>query len=182
MSATGSAQQAKKSDRSGSGQDRSRLIGFGVLGAGALLTALLLGYALGPTSLSSSESNIAAIAPSELDAAAASLYTNQAAQRVADAKTCKAPLAILIISKAPGSPDATIRIGSGDYVSPPFKITEAPQQVAVPFPAPFPVGKGVISVLGEGKNLTVWMTPGWTIDDLTGIATRNVIWDTTPNC
>ena len=60
--------------------------------------------------------------------------------------------------------------------------TDKPQQIAVPFPAPYPVGKGVMSVMGEGKDITVWMTPGWTVPILSGIATKNVWWDTKPNC
>ena len=112
---------------------------------------------------SSSETKLTPVAVSELDAAAATLVSSQAAQRIADAKTCKAQLVVLTIVKKGGAPDTTIRIGSGDYVSPPFLVTDKPQQVAVPFPAPYPVGKGVISIMGEGKDITVWMTPGWTV-------------------
>jgi len=183
MSDPGNAQRAAGGpEPSKQGEDESGLRGLLIICGGALLTALLVAFALGLNPGSSNDPKLTPIAVSELDAAAATLVGGQAAQRVADAKTCKAPLAVLTIVKKGGSPDATIRIGSGEYVSPPFVVTDKPQQVAVPFPAPYPVGKGVMTVMGEGKDITVWMTPGWTIPTLAGIATQNVHWDTKPNC
>jgi hypothetical protein len=186
MSDMGSAQRAPGSEPSrqggDQGEEKSGLHGLLVICAGALLTALVVAFALGLNPGSSNDAKLTAIAVSELDAAASTLLGSQATQRVADAKTCKAPLAVLTVVKQGGSPDTTIRIRSGDYVSPPFVITDKPQQIAVPFPAPYPVGKGVMSVLGEGKDITVWMTPGWTIPTLAGTATQNVHWDTKPNC
>lgn len=182
MSDLGNAQRASGSEPSKQIEQKSGYGTLAVIAGGAMLTALLVAFALGLTPGSSAEAQLTPVAVTELDAAAATLVSSQAAQRVADAKTCKAPLAILTIVKKGGSPDATIRIGSGDYVSPPFVITDKPQQVAVPFPAPYPVGKGVMSVMGEGKDVTVWMTPGWSIPVLSGIATQNVWWNTKPNC
>jgi hypothetical protein len=164
------------------GEEKSSLRGLLVICGGALLTSLVVAFALSLNPGLPTEAKLTPIAVSELDAAAGTLITSQAAQRVADAKVCKAPLAVLTIVKQAGSPDATIRIGSGDYVSPPFVVTDQPQQVAVPFPAPYQVGKGLMSVMGEGKGITVWMTPGWIIPTLSGIATQNVWWDTRPNC
>jgi hypothetical protein len=40
--------------------------------------------------------------------------------------------------KAPGSPSGTVRVRSGSYLSPAFHVTEAPQRVAIPYPAPYP--------------------------------------------
>jgi len=182
MSDLGNAQQAPGAEPSKQDKENSGFGSLAVLCGGALVTALIVAFALGLTPGSSGEPKLTPVAVSELDAAAASLVSNQAAQRVADAKSCKAPLAVLTIVKNAGSPDATIRVGSGDYVSPPFVVTDKPQQVAVPFPAPYPVGKGVMSIMGEGKDITVWMTPGWTVPVLSGIATQNVWWDTKPNC
>ena len=183
MSDPGNAQRAAGPEPSKQGEEKSSFGTLAVLCGGALLTALVAAFALGLNLGSSSEAKLTPIAVSELDAAASTLVSTQAAQRVADAKTCKAPLVVLTIVKKAGSPDATIRVGSGDYVSPPFVITDKPQQVAVPFPRGwYPVGKGVMSVMGEGKDITVWMTPGWTVPTLNGIATQNVWWDTKPNC
>lgn len=182
MSDHGSAQHATGPEQKKHPEEGGSLRTIMVLCGGALLTALLVAYSLGLNPSLSTDSVLTPVKVTELDAAAPSLYSNQAAQRVADAKTCKAPLAILTLVKRAGTPDATIRIGSGDYVSPPYVVTDKPQQVAIPFPAPYPVGKGVISVMGEGKDITVWMTPGWTIPSLTGIASHNVRWDTKPNC
>lgn len=147
-----------------------------------MLTALILGLTLSSNLSTSSTYELTAVAQSELDQAASSLYSGLATQQIADAKSCKAPLAVLTIAKRPGAPNSTIRISSGSYTSPPFLISDAPQRVAVPFPAPYPVGKGTISVLGEGKDLTVWLSPGWTIPLLSGSASHGVYWHPKPNC
>lgn len=182
MSDLGNAQRAAGPEPSKQDEEKSSPGSLLVLCGGALVTALIVALALGLGPSSSNGAKLTPVGVSELDAASATLVSSQAAQRVADAKTCKAPLAVLTIAKKGGSPDATIRIGSGDYVSPAFVVTDKPQQVAVPFPAPYPVGKGVMSVMGEGKDITVWMTPGWTVPILSGAATQNVWWDTKPNC
>jgi hypothetical protein len=153
-----------------------------VIGAGAIVTALLLSFALTSTGSPSANAELTAITQADLDQAAGSLDPKDATAMIAEAKSCKAPLAILTISKSAGAPDSTIRVSSGSYVSPPFRVTAAPQRVAVPFPAPYPVGKGVISVLGEGKDLMVWLTPGWSIPSLSGIATQNVYWIPKTKC
>lgn len=173
--------------KSGHGSTRFRwndpdLRGLFVLCGGALLTALMLALILGRSGSGADEFALAAIPVADLDAAAVTMFSKQAAARIAEAKSCKAPMATLTIAKRPGTPDSTIRISSGSYVSPTFKITEAPQRIAVPFPAPFPAGRGVISVLGEGKDLTIWLSPGWAIPNLSGSASHNVVWSTKPNC
>lgn len=177
-----SAQDPGKSERLANGRDKPRLFRAGAIIAGAILTAILLAFALAPGTSTSSDSRLTPVMASDLDSAAASLNPAQAAQRIADAKTCKAPLATLTIVKRAGAPDSTIRVSSGDYVSPPFKVTDTPQRVAIPYPAPYPTGKGVISVLGEGSDLSIWVAPVWTIPQLNGTASLNVWWNTDQPC
>jgi len=176
------AQREASAEPSKQNEEASVLGSLLVVFGGALLTGFIAAFALQLLSGSSNKSELTRVAASELDAAASTLVSSQATQRVADAKSCKAPLALLTVVKKTGSPDATIRIESGEYVSPPFVVTDVPQQLAVPYPAPYPVGRGVMSIIGEGKDITVWMTPGWTVPILSGIATHNVWWDPKPNC
>jgi len=71
---------------------------------------------------------------------------------------------------------ATLRIRSGSYVSPAITLTEAPRRVAVPLPAPYPTGKGVISIEGTARGVNVWLTPGRHLESLNGIEAIPVVW------
>jgi hypothetical protein len=174
------AQDANKAKPPVDGGDKSSLFRIGAIVGGAILTAILLAFALAPST--SGDPQLAPVMMSDLDAAASSLSPADAAQRISDAKTCKAPLATVTLSAAAGAPESTIRIRSGDYVSPPYKVTSAPQRIAIPYPAPYPTGKGVMSILGEGNGIAVSLYPVWNIDQLNGTATLNVWWPTNQSC
>jgi hypothetical protein len=162
--------------------NRSSLFRIGAIVGGAILTAILLAFALAPSTTTSGDSQLTSVMVSDLDAAASSLSPADSAQRLADAKNCKVPLATVAVSGGAGAPDSTIRIRSGDYVSPPFKVSSTPQRIAIPYPAPYPTGKGVISVLGEGRDIAIWLAPVWNIYQLNGAASLNVWWATSQSC
>ena len=61
---------------------------------------------------------------------------------MADAKSCKAPIASVVLVKRPGTASALVRIRSGDDSSPAFQVTDIPQRIAIPYPAPYPTGRG----------------------------------------
>ena len=88
---------------------------------------------------------LALVAPAEIGDASKTLDPASSEQLAARAKECSVPLAHVAIWKIAGTSGGIIRIRSGNYVSPPFNLTEAPQRVAIPFPAPYPTGQGVIS-------------------------------------
>jgi hypothetical protein len=67
-------------------------------------------------------------------------------------------------------------------VSPSYVLTDQPQRIAIPFPAAYPSGRGVISVEGQAQNLAVALTPTWKINSLTGTAAMNVIWAPKNGC
>jgi hypothetical protein len=153
-----------------------------IIGAGALLTAGVLAAVLVSGSVASSnapssgEPTLSALAAGEIAAASVTLDPAASASAVADAKSCKAPMASVTLVKAPGSPSGTVRIRSGGYLSPAFHVTEAPQRVAIPFPAPYPTGRGVVSVVGQSEGLSIYLTPGWSIQALNGAASTHVVW------
>ena len=119
-------------------------------------------------------SDLAIVATSDIAAAATTISPAVSSQLAAAAKECKVPLAHLTISKLPGTAGGTIRVRSGNYLSPPFQVTDTPQRVAVPFPAAYPVGKGVISIEGNGSGTSVSLYPAWTCRRST--ARRRAMW------
>jgi hypothetical protein len=157
---------------------------------GALLTGLVAGIFLAPArSVSAilavhgaSEPKLAKLAPSQIAKAIGTLDPATSQQVVADAKSCKTPLAWITLAREHGKPDGSVRIRAGSYLSPPFHVTEKPQDVAIPFPAAYPGGHGVLWVIGKGKGITVDIDPRWTIDSLDGAAALDVIWDDADPC
>jgi hypothetical protein len=146
------------------------LIG-GVLTAGAVLFTLN-----GGAPLLTKNPTLALVVPAEIGDASKTLDPASSDQLVARAKECSVPLAQIAIWKIPGTSGGTIRIRSGNYTSPPFNLTEAPQRVAIPFPAPYPTGRGVISVEGVANGAVISISPAWHIDSLGGSTSLDVVW------
>jgi len=172
-----SAQRAQRAAPSG-----GRALGGAIIAAGAMSTAVLIAFSLSRGEPAARDATLEQIAVSDLDAAGPSLYVPRLGETIADAKSCKAPLAMVAVSTGWGAPDTWVRIKSGSYTSPPFKVTTAPQRIPVPFPAPYAVGHGTISVIGEAGDLTLWISPAWHIRQLEGSASLNVVWKVGPNC
>jgi hypothetical protein len=148
---------------------------------GALLTAGVVVLAAHPrvtglSTASSAEPTLAALPASELAAAMPTLDPATSQQPVAEAKSCKAPLAFVSVRKHPGTPGGMIRIRSGNYLSPAFNLTEAPQRIAIPYPAPYATGRGALFVIGEASGMSIYLTPGWSTQTLNGAAPINVVW------
>jgi hypothetical protein len=78
------------------------------------------------------------------------------------AKECSVPLAQVAIWKTPGASGGAIRIRSGSYISPVFTLNDTPQRVAIPFPAPYASGQGLISVEGAADGAVISISPAWT--------------------
>jgi hypothetical protein len=154
-----------------------------ILLGGAALASLVTAAVLQPSSLTpgadqvgSSVGSLAAVPFSEIDQARQTIDLSTGAAAIEEAKSCKAPLAyVQIVSTSPGA-TATVRIRSGGYLSPAFAVTSSAQRVAIPYPAPYPTGKGVLIVEGQGNALLVSLTPGQKYDRLAGPAPINVVW------
>jgi hypothetical protein len=153
--------------------------------APSLIAGLVAGIAIAAV-LSLQRSNgegaeLASVAGFQIDAAATTMNLVGAKNAVDDAKSCRIPLAVITLAAASGTA-STIRVHSGNYVSPSYLLTDQPQRIAIPFPAAYPSGRGVISVEGQAQNLDVALTPTWKINSLTGTAARNVIWTPKNGC
>jgi hypothetical protein len=127
-------------------------------------------------------SSLSIVAASEITDAKRTLDPAVSEQLVEQAKKCTAPLAYVTVSKTTYHSSGTFRIHSGSYVSPPYKLTDEPQRIAIPFPAPFPTGSGQISIEGEATGTLISLSPGWRIESLHNSATQPVIWDSSKPC
>ena len=160
---------------------RGLLVGIvgGFITAGAVVLALNGGLPFikkGPT--------LSLVAPAEITDASGTLNREdpKSEQYESEAKKCSVPLAQVAIWKTPGASGGTIRIRSGAYISPPFTLTDAPQRVAIPFPAPYAIGKGVLSVEGAASGAVISISPAWHINSLPGSASLDVVWTPKDPC
>lgn len=118
----------------------------------------------------------------EIGAAATTLAPASATALVSEAQQCKVPLASMTIEKGTAAIGSTIRIRSGSYVSPYFTITEAMQRVAVPYPAPYGAGSGIVVIEGSANGAIVGFTPVKKMIDLPGTQSVPVVWRPVKPC
>jgi hypothetical protein len=155
---------------------------FAITLTGALLTASVLAASLGSGSMGrsstgSGEPTLSMLAQNELSTAIGTLDPTTSQQAVADAKACKVPMAWVTVVKQAGGSAGAIRIRSGSYVTPAIAVTDVPQRVAIPFPAPYATGQGFLSVMGEANGVAIYLTPGWSLQNLNGAASIAVRWN-----
>ncbi len=172
--------------------DKPPRSGFGPLFialAGAAITATVIAGAMttdrtvvASQASSSSEPTLAKVATADLAGAAVTLDPAVSQQAVSDAKACKLPIAWVTLARLPGGTGGMVRIRSGSYLSPAFAVSDTPQRVAIPFPAPYETGRGVLWMVGEAKGLDVRLYPGWSAASLDGAAPINVVWTPKDPC
>jgi hypothetical protein len=157
---------------------------FLIASVGGLATSIgLVAAVLTPSAGSlSAPATLETVAPTILSDASQSLDPVAGRLALDEARQCKAPLAYLTVAATPGNPPSRIRIRSGAYLSPNIVITEAPRRIAVPFPAPYISGRGVLSVEGTAQGLNVWLAPGRNFSALDGSAEIKVIWTPKSPC
>ena len=127
------------------------------------------------------ESTLEVLLPGDINAALPTLDPGSSKAAVDDAKNCKVPLAWVTLTQRPGGHGGMVRIRSGSYTSPPIKLTPAPQRVAVPYPAPYPTGRGVLTLVGEADQVGFYLTPGG-VHDVNGAYSVNVRWQVRNPC
>ncbi len=170
-------------------QESAGLWGRGLAGAvaggGVLLTGLCAGGLLFdglPGAGPSGASEISIVAADELGGASGTLDPQQASALASQARGCRSPLAMVILSKAPGAPDSDVRIRSGGYLSPAFRVGDTPVRVAIPFPAPYLAGRGRLVVEGPRQGLRVALYPAWQSASMQKADYVNVWWRTDKPC
>jgi hypothetical protein len=101
------------------------------------------------------------------------LAAQQAAQLRDEARRCREPLARIAVWHSAG-PGGMIIIISRGYQSPRFALTTAPSLGAFPYPAPYPTGRGVLTLVGEANDVMIALRPQYINARLTGTVPINV--------
>ena len=153
----------------------------GVLLTGAIVGGMLVSGGQSPRAVAGTE-RITTVDPADLGAAANTLTVANQAALMADAKSCRAPLAVMTLTKTAGTTGGMIRIRSGSYLSPAFSVTDSPQRIAIPFPAPYAAGHGILSVEGAATGVELTLYPTWSAPNLDGAGIINLVWDTNKPC
>ncbi|TYO68394.1 hypothetical protein FXV83_00750 [Bradyrhizobium hipponense] len=127
------------------------------------------------------ESTLEVLIPADINAALPTLDPGSSKAAVDDAKNCKVPLAWVTLKQQPNGHGGMVRVRSGSYLSPPIKLTPTPQRIALPYPAPYPTGRGVLTLVGEADQVGFYLTPGG-IHDVNGTYSVNVHWQVRNPC
>ena len=180
-----SAQQAAPRSR-----PQTRPPGLGLAAAIAAISAALSGFwlmsagAAPPRATAPGASELAEVKDAEIGAALTTLDpSNAALARFQTTKdSCRPPLAWVSLVSPPGQPPATVRLISGEYVSPAFEVTPVPVRVAIPYPRPYETGHGAISVVDIGGSATISLLPAWQVTAKDGRVTRQVTWLPVKRC
>jgi hypothetical protein len=128
-------------------------------------------------------SRVAEVAPEDVPAALDTL--SAAPEQLAQFRkraACSRRLAWVTVVRAPGQAPGRIRLQSGGYVSPAFDLLDTPVRVAIPYPAPYPTGHGVISVIGTTTEAIVALTPPWRVPAQAAVQAREVSWTPAGEC
>jgi len=156
-----------------------------VAGLGGIVVAAAITFALPGNGMPQGTTNqpaISQVAVSEVGDAVATMSPGVAVQAAADARSCKTPLANIVLTNAPGASSGLVRVRSGNYLSPPFMLSNAPQRIAIPFPAPYQTGKGTIMIEGAASGATVTLSPAITVNSAAGAYPINVWWTPRKSC
>ena len=152
-----------------------------VIAAGIAAAIVLPGRVADKPAGVGEESTLEVLLPADINAALPTLDPGTSKTAVDEAKNCKAPLAWVTLTQRPGGNGGMVRIRSGSYTSPPIKLTSVPQRVAVPYPAPYPTGRGVLTLVGEADQVGFYLTPGG-VHDVNGAYSVNVRWQVRNPC
>jgi hypothetical protein len=97
-------------------------------------------------------------------------------------ESCPKPLAWVALKRVQPGPPISIRLRSGNYISPGFTLADAPVRVAMPYPAPYELGHGTLSVVATGGDTIVSLLPTWRVVGGAGLTTHQVSWHPRTRC
>lgn len=165
------------------GSSRGALIGVagGLAIAGIAAAVVLPSITRDKPAAVGEESTLEVLAPADINAALPTLDPATSKTAVDDAKNCKAPLAWVTLTQRAGGNGGMVRVRSGLYLSPPIKLSPTPQRVAVPYPAPYPAGRGVLTLVGQADQVGFYLRPGG-VQDVNGTYSVNVRWQVRSPC
>lgn len=133
------------------------------------------------TLFTSPDAEIDQVDAADLDAAKLSFPPAEIGTHIEDAKACRVPISFVTLVPRNGS-TGHVRIHSGDYWTPVIHLGMHPLRVALPFPAPYATGRGVLQVEGDGAAFDMYIRPGSVGGTLQGVATVPVWWKVKTAC
>jgi hypothetical protein len=95
---------------------------------------------------------------------------------------CPQPLAWVSLTRAKSEQPITIRLRSGNYISPTFNLAGAPVRVAIPYPAPYEIGQGTLSAIATGGDAIVSLLPPWRVPAGAGVISHQATWHPRGRC
>lgn len=153
----------------------------GVALVGGSSTGVLAALVLSLASPAPSTSTLLTVPAKDIEVAAGSLEPQQAPVLISEARSCRQPLAMLVI-KAIGPKGGGLRIRSGTYLSPILRVGPNADRIAIPFPAPYAAGRGQIEILNGTDGVDVFLTPGVRVAADVHRVVTNVSWPATSSC
>lgn len=96
--------------------------------------------------------------------------------------SCPRPLAWVSLTPLKSGQPIAVRLRSGNYVSPSFNLVDTPIRVALPYPAPYEVGHGTLSVIATGGGAAVSLLPAWRVAGGAGLTSHEVSWHPRARC
>jgi|SRR5579863_5545976 len=156
------------------------IVGCGV--AGAIVVGGVAGTLIGRQTGDAGAGELEAVPAAALPQVEGTLAPDQAARLMEEARRCREPLARVTIWHSPGTPGGMVSIISGAYHSPRFALSATPSLIAIPYPAPYSSGKGVLSVVGEATDFTIALRPVVMNSELKGTLLIRVWWTPVGGC
>lgn len=95
---------------------------------------------------------------------------------------CPRPLAWVSLSRDRPGEATAVRLRSGNYVSPNLSLMDTPVRIAIPYPAPYELGHGTLSVIATGGDAVVSLLPVWRVAADTGMISHEVTWRPRTRC
>jgi hypothetical protein len=125
---------------------------------------------------------VAMLSPEQLPDAIPTLNAGAQQTARADLRECRFPVGFITVA-TPGNPaGGTVSFRTSKYQSPPFHVTDQPQQIAIPSPLPESGGVDLLAVDGDAKGLLVSLHPTARMEPVNGTAMVKVIWRPRPPC
>lgn len=156
------------------------IVGGGV--TGAVVIGGVAGTLIGRRTGDADAQELEAVPTAALPQVEGTLSPDQAARLMEEARRCREPLARVTLWHSPGTSGGMVSIVSGAYHSPRFALSATPSLVAIPYPASYSSGKGVLSVVGEATGLAIALRPVIMKSEIKGTLLIQVWWTPVGGC
>ena len=156
------------------------IIGGGT--AGAIVIGGVVGSLIGRQGGEADTWQLETVPVAALPQVEGTLAPDQAARLMEEARRCREPLARVAIWHSPATAGGMVSIISGVYHSPRFALTVTPSLIAIPYPAPYSSGQGMLNVVGEAQDFYIALRPTNMNNEIKGSWPIRVWWTPGGGC